>query len=74
MRAVLFTGIGLLGLSAVMLASAHSYAQLMAGAFLAGCGNCVFHPADYTLLNQRVSKARLTHGFSVHGISSPSSA
>jgi FSR family fosmidomycin resistance protein-like MFS transporter len=68
-RAVLFTGIGLLGLSAVMLASAHSYAQLMAGAFLAGCGNCVFHPADYTLLNQRVSKARLTHGFSVHGIS-----
>ena len=41
----------------------------MAGAFLAGCGNCVFHPADYTLLNQRVSKARLAHGFSVHGIS-----
>jgi MFS family permease len=29
----------------------------------------VFHPADYTLLNQRVSKARLAHGFSVHGIS-----
>ena len=68
-RAVLFTGIALLGLSAVMLAGAHSYTQLMAGAFLAGCGNCVFHPADYTLLNQRVSKARLTHGFSVHGIS-----
>ena len=68
-RAVLFTGIGLLGLSAVMLAGAHSYAQLMAGAFLAGCGNCVFHPADYTLLNQRVSKSRLAHGFSVHGIS-----
>jgi MFS transporter, FSR family, fosmidomycin resistance protein len=68
-RAVLFTGIALLGLSAVMLAGAHSYAQLMAGAFLAGCGNCVFHPADYTLLNQRVSKSRLAHGFSVHGIS-----
>lgn len=68
-RAVLFSGIALLGLSAVMLSSAHSYAQLMLGAFLAGCGNCVFHPADYTLLNQRVSKARLAHGFSVHGIS-----
>ena len=68
-RTVLFSGIALLGLSAVMLASAHSYTQLMMGAFLAGCGNCVFHPADYTLLNQRVSKARLAHGFSVHGIS-----
>ncbi|MES2165244.1 MAG: MFS transporter [Pseudomonadota bacterium] len=68
-RTVLFSGITLLGLSAVMLSSAHSYAQLMLGAFLAGCGNSVFHPADYTLLNQRVSKARLAHGFSVHGIS-----
>jgi MFS family permease len=68
-RTVLFSGIALLGLSALMLASAHSYTQLMLGAFLAGCGNCVFHPADYTLLNQRVSKARLAHGFSVHGIS-----
>ncbi|MBV7535255.1 MFS transporter [Duganella sp. sic0402] len=68
-RAVLFSGIALLGLSAVMLSSAHSYAQLMLGALLAGCGNSVFHPADYTLLNQRVSTARLAHGFSVHGIS-----
>ncbi|WP_332855872.1 MFS transporter [Duganella sp. S19_KUP01_CR8] len=68
-RTVLFSGIALLGLSALMLSSAHSYAQLMLGAFLAGCGNSVFHPADYTLLNQRVSKARLAHGFSVHGIS-----
>ena len=68
-RTVLFGGIALLGLSAVMLSSAHSYAQLMLGALLAGCGNSVFHPADYTLLNQRVSRARLAHGFSVHGIS-----
>jgi MFS family permease len=68
-RTVLFSGIGLLGLSAIMLSGAHSYAQLMLGALLAGCGNSVFHPADYTLLNQRVSRARLAHGFSVHGIS-----
>lgn len=68
-RAVLFGGISLLGLSVVLLSSAHSYVQLMLGALLAGCGNSVFHPADYTLLNQRVSKARLAHGFSVHGIS-----
>lgn len=68
-RAVLFSGIGLLGSSALLLASAHSYAQLVLGALVAGVGNSVFHPADYTLLNQRVSRARLAHGFSVHGIS-----
>ena len=68
-RSVLFSGIGLLGLSAVLLSSSHSYAQLVLGALVAGMGNSVFHPADYTLLNQRVSRARLAHGFSVHGIS-----
>ncbi|MBV8470981.1 MAG: MFS transporter [Burkholderiaceae bacterium] len=68
-RAVLFSGIGLLGVSAVLLSSSHSYAQLVLGAFVAGVGNSVFHPADYTLLNQRVSRTRLAHGFSVHGIS-----
>jgi len=68
-RAVLFAGLSLLGLSAVLLSSSHSYAQLVLGAFVAGVGNSVFHPADYTLLNQRVSQPRLAHGFSVHGIS-----
>lgn len=53
-RVVLMSGIALLGMSAVVLSSAHTYAQLLVGAFVAGCGNCVFHPADYTLLNQRV--------------------
>lgn len=68
-RAVLFSGMAMLGLSAVALSLAGSYAGLMLGALLAGLGNAVFHPADYTLLNQRVSRERLAHGFSVHGIS-----
>ena len=34
----------------------------------AGLGNCVFHPADFTLLNRRVSGSRLGHAFSVHGL------
>jgi FSR family fosmidomycin resistance protein-like MFS transporter len=66
---VLFGGMATLGVAALVLAAAPSYAMLLAGALLAGAGNSVFHPADYTLLNQRVSKARLAHGFSVHGIS-----
>ena len=67
-RAVLFFGISMLGVSAVVLSGADSYAGLVAGALIAGAGNAIFHPADYTLLNQRVSSARLAHGFSVHGI------
>lgn len=68
-RRVLFCGHALLGIAALVLASAPSYAVLMAGSFLAGCGNAVFHPAGFTLLNHNVSKERLPHAFSVHGIS-----
>ncbi|GGB88794.1 MFS transporter [Pseudoduganella buxea] len=68
-RRVLFFGMTMLGVSALVLSLAHSYAALMGGALLAGVGNSIFHPADYTLLNQRVSRERLAHGFSVHGIS-----
>ena len=66
---VLMGGLALLGVAALVLAGARSYPMLMFGSLIAGLGNSVFHPADYTLLNQRVSTARLAHGFSVHGIS-----
>jgi FSR family fosmidomycin resistance protein-like MFS transporter len=35
---------------------------------LAGVGNGVFHPVDYTLHNRKVHPSRLGHAFSVHGI------
>ena len=66
---VLCGGIALLGLSGLVLASAPNYAMLFAGAAVAGLGNSVFHPADFTLLNRRVSTSRLGHAFSVHGLS-----
>lgn len=68
-RMVLFSGIALLGVAALLLSQAQSYAMLLAGSMLAGVGNSVFHPADFTLLNKRVSTPRLGHAFSVHGIS-----
>lgn len=68
-RRVLFGGMALLGVAALVLAGANNYAMLLAGSMVAGLGNSVFHPSDYTLLNQRVSKARMAHAFSVHGIS-----
>lgn len=68
-RAVLCAGMTCLAVAALLLSSAHSYPVLLASSMLAGLGNSVFHPSDYTLLNKRVSVARLGHAFSVHGIS-----
>jgi len=68
-RPVLMFGVGTLGLSALTLATASSYAGLVAAAAVAGVGNSIFHPADFTLLNRRVSGARLGHAFSLHGLS-----
>ena len=67
-RPVLFAGLGLLGLAALGFAASQSYAMLAAFSVLAGVGNGVFHPVDYTLLNRKVQPSRLGHAFSVHGI------
>ncbi len=66
---VLFGGIGMFALAATVLGSANSFAMLLGAAIAAGIGNSVFHPADYTVLNRRVSSPRLGHAFSVHGLS-----
>src|SRR3954462_5014878 len=66
---VLLGGIALLGISALGLAASQNYVMLLFFAGVAGLGNCVFHPADFTLLNRRVSTTRLGHAFSVHGLS-----
>ncbi len=66
---VLCGGIALLAVSGLVLAASPNYAVLFVGAAVAGLGNSVFHPADFTLLNRRVSTPRLGHAFSVHGLS-----
>jgi MFS transporter, FSR family, fosmidomycin resistance protein len=67
-RPVLFGGLALLGLAAFGFAASQSYVMLAAFSVLAGIGNGVFHPVDYTLLNRKVHASRLGHAFSVHGI------
>ena len=47
---------------------AQGYGGLMLVALLAGMGNAPFHPVDFSILNQRVSAARLGYGFSAHGL------
>jgi MFS transporter, FSR family, fosmidomycin resistance protein len=68
-RPMLFIGITLLATSGVVLGVSTSYPMLMAAAAVAGLGNSIFHPADFTLLNRRVAQPRLGHAFSVHGLS-----
>ena len=66
---VLFGGMALLGLSALGLAASETYASLLLFSGVAGLGNSIFHPSDFTILNRRVSQPRLAHAFSWHGIS-----
>ena len=67
-RPVLFGAISLFLVASLVASTVTSYWGLMAVAVLAGAGNAPFHPADFTILNQRVSAARLGHAFSAHGL------
>lgn len=68
-RPVLFAALSCFVAAGVSGAFATGYTGLMLAAALAGLGNAPFHPVDFTILNKRVSQARLGHAFSVHGIS-----
>lgn len=68
-RAVLFGGLALFAISALIAANANGYAMLTAAAMLSGLGNSFFHPVDYSIINQRVSASRIGHAYSAHGLS-----
>src|SRR3954469_15311676 len=53
-RPVLFGGLALVGLAAFGSSLSHGYWAMAACSLLAGVGNGVFHPVDYTLLNRKV--------------------
>ena len=67
-RPVLWFGLSCFVASGVLLGSANGYAMLFVAAVVAGVGNSVFHPVDFSILNKRVSTARLGHAFSTHGL------
>ncbi|HWM42483.1 MAG TPA: MFS transporter [Burkholderiales bacterium] len=67
-RGVLLGGIAFMIAGVLVQAFAASYAMLALGAALGGIGNSVFHPADFAILNGRVSTARLGYAFSAHGV------
>jgi FSR family fosmidomycin resistance protein-like MFS transporter len=67
-RGVLIGGVGLMVIGALVIGSGGGIAMLGLGALLMGIGNSVFHPADFSILNGRVSPPRLGYAFSAHGI------
>jgi len=67
-RPILFGGLALLGVAAFGFAFSPSYWVMAMFSIVAGIGNGVFHPVDYTLINRKVSAQRLGHAYSFHGI------
>ena len=67
-RPVLYAAMACFVAASVAAAMAQGYGGLMLASAFAGLGNAPFHPADFTILNKRVSAPRLGHAFSVHGI------
>lgn len=61
-------GIGLVAGGTFAMGLAPSYPWLLPLAVIAGFGNSVFHPADYSILTAHVSPTRMARAYSVHTI------
>ena len=67
-QGVLLGGVGLMTLGALLISLAGGAPLLALGAVVMGTGNSVFHPADFSILNGRVSQPKLGYAFSAHGV------
>jgi MFS family permease len=67
-RPLLFVALAIFAAACVAASMVTGYTGLIMVAALAGLGNATFHPVDFTILNQRVSPARLGYAFSAHGL------
>ncbi|HYE92128.1 MAG TPA: MFS transporter [Terriglobales bacterium] len=68
-RRLLLIGLTLFSGAIGAAALAPSYWMLLPIAAIAGAGNSVFHPADYSMLNAAVSPRRIARAYSLHSIS-----
>src|SRR4051812_1232929 len=66
---VLAAGLALLAASMALVALVPSFWLIYPAAALAGLGNSVFHPADYSIMSRRVEKSRVGRAFAVHALS-----
>jgi MFS family permease len=65
-RRVLICGLALSAIAYALAGIFASYWMFIAMYAVAGLGNTVFHPADYTLLSNHAPAERLSHVFSFH--------
>jgi len=66
---ILMFGQACLTIAGFILALAPNYVSLFAVTAIAGIGNAIYHPADFTILNRKVSEKFLPHSFAMHGLS-----
>jgi len=65
-RPVLLGGLAILSASVTLYAVVPNYTIFLFLTFFAGLGNSVFHPADYSLMNNLVSPKLMGRAFSFH--------
>jgi len=68
-RRVLLSGLALAATSVTFMSLIPSFWVAIPLVMLAGLGNSVFHPADYSILSHAVSKSRLARAYGVHTLS-----
>jgi MFS family permease len=66
---VLAAGLLLLIAGMAIIALVPTFWMMYPAAALAGLGNSVFHPADYSIMNRRVASSRVGRAFAVHNLS-----
>lgn len=65
-RKILIAGLFVKTLAIGAMALTSSYEALLLLAVIAGLGNAVFHPADYSILMSTVNERRIGRAFSIH--------
>ena len=68
-RAVLMTGLATYGIGIALVGTMPQFWMLLPCAGLAGIGNSVFHPADYSVLTANVTPGRMARAYSAHALS-----
>ncbi len=63
---LLAAGLALEACAVLLMGLTSRYEALLFLVFMAGLGNSVFHPADYTILSAAVGRERLGRAFSIH--------
>jgi MFS transporter, FSR family, fosmidomycin resistance protein len=68
-RRVLVGGLALYGFAIALIGAMPTFWLLLPFAALAGVGNSVFHPADYSVLSANISPGRMARAYSAHALS-----